>query len=86
VLNLEDFGGNVEVTESSFLKNMHYLSEAVSMPRLKAYQVSLDQFRDSNNEYKVTICDQDKREDANMFTHGISTGTVDPDTLFDKFE
>jgi len=33
VLNLEDFGGNVEVTESSFTKNMFYFSEAASMPR-----------------------------------------------------
>jgi hypothetical protein len=72
VLNLEDFGGSVEVTESSFLKNMHYLAEAASMPRKRGSLTSLEQFRDSFDEYKVTVCDQDTREDANLFTAGIS--------------
>jgi hypothetical protein len=57
VLNLEDFGGSVEVTESSFLKNMHYLAEAASMPRKRGSLTSLEQFRDSSDEYKVTVCD-----------------------------
>jgi hypothetical protein len=72
VLNLEDFGGSVEVTESSFLKNMHYLAEAASMPRKRGSLTSLEQFRDSSDEYKVTVCDQDTREDVNLFTAGIS--------------
>lgn len=71
-MNLEDFGGSVEVTESSFLKNMHYLAEAASMPRKRGSLTSLEQFRDSFDEYKVTVCDQDTREDANLFTAGIS--------------
>ena len=33
VLNIEDFGGSVEVTQSQFTRNMFYLTEAVVYPR-----------------------------------------------------
>lgn len=42
VLNVEDFPGIVEVTESSFSRNMHFIPEAVALPRGKVEQLGIE--------------------------------------------
>jgi hypothetical protein len=36
IINLEDFGGNVEIMNSLFTKNIHFFPEAAVMPRKKS--------------------------------------------------
>ena len=42
VINSEDFGGPIEISESQFTRNIHYISEAVVYPRKKTDQVSVE--------------------------------------------
>ena len=87
ILNLEDFGGNVEIMNSQFTKNIHFFPEAAVMPRKKSWSVGVEQFRRSSQipEYKITACDIDTKTDLNLFTMGYQISD-DVDAFFDKFE
>ena len=42
VLNLEDFPGSVEIAESQFTRNMHFIPEGASMPRKPSDQTGIE--------------------------------------------
>ena len=75
------------MTSSTVSKNIHYMSEAASMPRDPKVSTGIEQFRDasSNNEYKITLCDPDSQLDMNFFTYGLAMDQ-DIDSFFDSFE
>ena len=42
VLNIEDFGGNVEIFGSTFTRNIHYISEAAVFPRYTTDEMGIE--------------------------------------------
>ena len=87
VLNVEDFGGRIEIVDSSFDKNMHYIPAIMYTGESKADLV-INNFEDStNDELFFTVCYQKK--DAYFFgSSQLMTANNDPDIddIFDKYE
>ena len=65
VVNVEDFGGRIEIVDSTFEKNMHYIPAIMYTGESKADLV-INNFEDSiNDELFFSICYQKK--DAYFF-------------------
>lgn len=85
VLNVEDFGGYIEIISNKFYRNMHFIPEVLSSPHLTGDTYSLDSFKDQykTKEYKMSICLTGL--DYYMFQAGVSQDD-DLETYFDMFE
>eukprot|EP00347_Sterkiella_histriomuscorum_P022241 403331176 len=84
VLNLEDFNGTIEIAQSKFTNNMHFIPEILVMPYSSNLVRDADHFKDTffTNEYKVSICNTDEGEDEYLFHNGISKN----DNFYSYFE
>lgn len=60
VLNIEDFGGKVEISESIFIRNMHYIPAVYYKYQDSTAAGNKGVFYDGQNtdEYQLTICSQ----------------------------
>jgi hypothetical protein len=72
VLNVEDFGGYIELVNNKFTNNKHFIPEVLSAPHIKSDTYSIDSFKDQykTREYKLSICENEF--DTYMFDYGIS--------------
>ena len=66
VLNVEDFGGRIEIVGSKFERNMHYIPGIQYTPQSKG-DLSIEMFRDqfTTRELHLTICND--LEEAYLF-------------------
>ena len=58
VLNVEDFGGVIEISECTFSKNMHFIPELFKTTHFSDDIYDLELFKDefSTLEFKTAIC------------------------------
>jgi hypothetical protein len=69
VLNIEDYGGVVEIKNCSFLSNLHFIPEILISNHTKIPTKNLDSFKDSalTKEYKMSYCSQNSYTDRYFF-------------------
>lgn len=74
VLNLEDFGGRVEITGSTFERNMHFIPNFYYKYRDSLATGNKDAFYDSQTtkEYKMKYCDLQSLKEKYFFNSGFS--------------
>jgi hypothetical protein len=58
VLNVEDFGGDIEIKNCNFTANMHFIPEILITNHTSSITKSIDSFKDSSIslEYKMSYC------------------------------
>jgi hypothetical protein len=86
-LNVEDFGGFIEISNCTFAQNMHFIPEIMISSFSEEFQRSIEYFKEPavTKEYKLAICDTDSYTDKYFFHEGISQDD-DIDSYYDKFE
>jgi hypothetical protein len=69
VLNVEDFGGDIEIYNSTFEANTHFIPEILITNHSSSITKNLANFKDSSLslEYKMSYCDLDGDTDAYFF-------------------
>ena len=78
VLNIEDFGGRVELVDSNFNKNFHYIPSILYTGQAKADLVINDFLDSDKNELYFTSCNQ--KTDSYFFgSSQMMTSSYEPD-------
>jgi hypothetical protein len=73
VLNIEDFGGDIEISNCTFLANMHFIPEILITNHSSSITKSVDLFKDASIslEYKMSYCNLLDDTDTFFFQNGI---------------
>lgn len=69
VMNVEDFGGTIEIYNCVFEANMHFIPEILITNHSSSITKSIDSFKDSSIslEYKMSYCDLNTESDKFFF-------------------